>query len=310
MATYRILSLDGGGIRGLLTVVLLQRISAALGSDSWLMKTDLAAGTSTGGLIALGFAKGLSLAELRSLYEDEGDEIFDDSWIDDITDIGKLAGADYDSDNLERILKTKLGETTRLQDLGKRVLIPSFDLDNEDANPRKRRWKPKIFHNFPGNDSDGAELAYKVGMRTAAAPTYFPSYDGYVDGGVFANNPAMCALAQSQNRAWPERPDLDEVVMLSIGTGTSLVYIGGKTHDWGFARWAKPLIDVMFEGVSDIARYQCEQLMGGNFLRLAPTFAPGESFPLDGIEKVGDLVLYAESVKLDETLDWVRSVWL
>ena len=310
MATYRILSLDGGGIRGLLTVVLLQRISAALGSDSWLMKTDLAAGTSTGGLIALGVAKGLSLAELRSLYEDDGDEIFDDSWFDNITDIGKLAGAEYDGGNLQRILKAKLGETTRLQDLGKRVLIPTFDLDNEDANPRKRRWKPKLFHNFPGNDTDGAELAYKVGMRTTAAPTYFPSYEGYVDGGVFANNPAMCALAQSQNRAWPDRPDLDEVVMLSIGTGDSLVYIQGQTNDWGYAQWSKPMIEVMFGGVSDIARYQCEQLMGGNFLRLTPTFGPGESFPLDGIEKIGDLVLYAEGVKLDETLDWIRTVWL
>ena len=79
MSSYRILSLDGGGIRGLLTTILLQRIGEKLESDSWLQKTDLLAGTSTGGLIALGLAKGLSLPELRSLYEDKGDQIFDDS---------------------------------------------------------------------------------------------------------------------------------------------------------------------------------------------------------------------------------------
>lgn len=310
MAAYRILSLDGGGIRGLLTTVLLQRIGEALGSDSWLMKSDLLAGTSTGGLIALGLAKGLPLPQLRALYEEQGDEIFDDSWFDDITDIGKIAGADYDNDNLERIVKATLGDNTRLSDLGKRVLIPSFDLDNEDADPARRRWKPKIFHNYPGRGSDGAELAWRVGMYTSAAPTYFPSFDGYIDGGVFANNPSMCALAQVQNRAWPERPALDEVVMLSIGTGSSLVCIRQKSLDWGYAQWAKPLVELMFEGVSDIARYQCEQLMGPAFHRLAPDFPPGKSYPLDDVEKLGDLVLFASEVKLDETVDWVRQYWL
>lgn len=310
MAKYRILSLDGGGIRGLLTTILLQRIGEELDSDSWLQKTDLLAGTSTGGLIALGIAKGLGLPELRSLYEDQGEEIFDDSWLDDLTDIGKIAGADYGSENLERIAKASLGETTRLRDLGKRVLVPSFDLDNEDADPRKRKWKAKVFHNFPGDDSDGAELAYKVAMYTSAAPTYFPSYEGYVDGGVYANNPAMCALAQALNRKWQDRPALADVVMLSIGTGNSLVCIKGKTLDWGYAQWAKPLAEVMFEGVSDIARYQCEQLLGGNFHRLAPTFGPGESFPLDEVEKIPDLIAYAGDVDLGETVDWVRRAWL
>ena len=239
MARYRILSLDGGGIRGVVSTVLLQRIGAELGGDGWLGEADLLAGTSTGGLIALGLANGADLAALRALYEVHGAEIFDDSWIDDLVDLGKIAGADYASENLAKLLRGTFGGDTTLGELGKRVLVTSFDLDNQDASPAKRRWKPKIFHNFPGARSDAGELAWKVGMYTSAAPTYFPSYEGYVDGGVYANNPAMCALAQSQSASWRARPQLAEVVLLSIGTGTSLVYVKGKTLDWGYAQWAK-----------------------------------------------------------------------
>lgn len=312
MAKYRILSFDGGGIRGLVSAILLQRIGEALESDSWLFKADLLAGTSTGALLALGLAKGLSPAGLRALYEERGKEIFDDSWLDDLTDIGKIAGADYGSEKLERILRETLGESTRLMDLGRRVLVPTFDLDNEDPDPGKRRWKPKIFHNFPGRDSDGATLAWKVAMYTTAAPTYFPSYEGYVDGGVFANNPSMCALAQVQDRRWAERPALDDVVLLSIGTGSSLVFIRGKSLDWGYAQWARPLVEVMFEAVSDIARYQCEQLLGERFRRLAPVFPAGETYPLDAVEKIPDLAEFAASDRIDigPTVDWIRRVWL
>jgi patatin-like phospholipase/acyl hydrolase len=310
MPKYRILSFDGGGIRGLVSAVLLQRIGEALEADSWLFKADLLAGTSTGALLALGLARGPSPAELRALYEERGSEIFDDSWLDDLADIGRIAGADYGSEKLERILRRTLGESTRLGDLGRRVLVPAFDLDNEDPDPARRRWKPKIFHNFPGPDSDGAALAWKVAMYTTAAPTYFPSYEGYVDGGVFANNPSMCALAQAQDRRWADRPALKDVVLLSIGTGSSLVFIRGKALDWGYAQWAKPLVEVMFEGVSDIARYQCEQLLGGRFLRLAPVFPAGETYPLDGVEKIAELAEFAASVEIGPAVDWIRRVWL
>lgn len=309
MARYRILCFDGGGIRGLVSAMLLERIGAALGSDSWLFEADLLAGTSTGALLALGLARGLSPAELRALYEERGGEIFDDSWLDDLADIGKLAGADYASEKLERVLRTTLGEATRLQDLGRRVLVPAFDLDNEDPDPNKRRWKPKIFHNFPGADSDGELLAWKVAMYSTAAPTYFPAYEGYVDGGVFANNPAMCALAQVLDRRLPERQALEDVVLLSIGTGASLVFIHGGNLDWGYAQWAKPLVELIFEGVSDIARYQCEQLLGDRFHRLAPFFPPGRTFALDGAEQIGELAEFAATVDIGPTLDWIGRAW-
>lgn len=199
MARYRILSLDGGGIRGLITAILLMRLEKERGLAGWLERADLMAGTSTGGLIALALARGLGLPAIRALYEDKADAIFDDSWLDNVKNLGTILGAQYSTGNLKRELQRLFGKT-RLRDLRKRVLVTAFDLDNEDPKPERRRWKPKLFHNFPGADSDGAMRAWQVGLYTSAAPTYFPTVDGYVDGGVFAINPSMCALAQSQDR--------------------------------------------------------------------------------------------------------------
>ena len=308
MARYRILSLDGGGIRGLITAMLLIRLSREKGLADWLERADLLAGTSTGALIALCIGKGLGLEEILALYHDTSRDIFDDSWLDDVKDIGTLLGAQYHSDGLKRQLQRMLGKA-RLRDLRKRVLITAFDLDNEDAKPGKRRWKPKLFHNFPGVDSDGAMLAWKVGLYTCAAPTYFPSVDGYVDGGVFANNPSMCALAQSQDARIGRTAALDDVALLSLGTGSSLIYVKGARHDWGFAQWAQALLGVMFDGTIGIADYQCRQLLGARYHRVAPAFAPGEAFPLDCVDRIAEMVSFAEKVDIAPAAKWLRRNW-
>jgi patatin-like phospholipase/acyl hydrolase len=194
MPTYRILSFDGGGIRGIVSLILLKRLMAD--APDLVAKADLIAGTSTGGIIALGLAAGKSVDELIALYRDNGKVIFDDSWWDNLVDLGQIAGADYDSKNLAKLLKRQFG-ATKLKQLGKRVLVPTFDLDNEHADPKKRTWKPLFFHNFPGDDSDGEQLVVDVALSTSAAPTYFPSHQGNVDGGVLANNPSMAALTQT-----------------------------------------------------------------------------------------------------------------
>ncbi len=309
MAKYRILSLDGGGIRGIVTAIIMERINSEEGLEGWIDPVDLIAGASTGGLLALALAQGLDIQQIRNLYEEKGDEIFDDSWLDDLVDIGKIAGADYDIKNLEKELKSIFGQTT-LSKLKKRVLITAFDLDNEADAPMKRSWKPKLFHNFTGSDSDGKELVYKVGLYTAAAPTYFPSVDGYIDGGVYATNPSMCALAQSQDSRFANRPPIDDVVLLSLGTGTSLVYIKGKTLDWGYAQWAKPLVNLMLDGTAGIADYQCRQLLGERYHRLAPIFPQGISIPMDGVEKVPYMIEFADGVDLTEIIKWIKKYWL
>ena len=259
---YRILSFDGGGIRGLVTLALLKRLESQI--PNLIKGADLLAGTSTGGIIALGLAAGKSVDEMIALYRDNGSKILDDSWWDDLRDLGGLAGADYDQKNLGKIL-TGLFPDTKLKDLGKRVLIPSFNLDDGDPDATKRTWGPKFFHNFPGTDSDGEELVVDVALDTSAAPTYFPTHGTYIDGGVVANNPSLAAVAQTQDtRNTDPVPALGDIFLLSLGTGVNLSYVKGKNLDWGLAQWAKPLVSLLLDASMGIADYQCRYLLKAN----------------------------------------------
>jgi len=309
MARYRVLSIDGGGIRGIVTIILLQRLRSLPGLRGILDHIDLIAGTSTGGLLALGLAKGLKLHALRALYEEKGRDVFDDSWLDDVVDLGTLIGAEYSSDKLEAELQRVFGTAT-LGDLPGKVLITSFDLDNENPDPARRTWKPKLFHNLPGESNDHDRLVYKVALYTAAAPTYFPAVDGYIDGGVYANNPSMCALAQTQDARNAVRPALSDVVLLSLGTGTGLTYIQGQSLDWGYAQWARPLVNLMLDGVAGVADYQCRQILGDRYHRLAPVFPPGKNYAMDDVRHVGEMVDFAKTVDLEPAAAWLRANWV
>lgn len=308
MAATRVISVDGGGIRGVFTAVVLERLLTSV--PKLLDKTDLYAGTSTGGIIALCLAAGKSPTEVRSLYEDKGPEIFDDSWLDDLKDLGGLSGADYNNKNLKKFLQAEFGDS-QLKNLGKRVLVSTFDLDNEDPDPKKREWKPKFFHNFKGSDTDGGERLLDVAMRTSAAPTQFPSYQGYVDGGVVANNPSMAALAQLLDPRTTDgaAADLDEIVLLSLGTGTPLQFVKGQDLDWGYAQWVKPLIKLMLDGSVGIADYQCRQLLGDRYHRLAPKFPPDVAIGSDDVKRIPELIALATALNLQPTLDWLGANW-
>jgi hypothetical protein len=271
----------------------------------------LIAGTSTGGILALGLAHGMSPAQIRDLYVVNGRSIFDATWARDIVDLGGITGAKYDNVNLRNVLNQTFGAAT-LGDLGKRVLISSFQLDNQSTDPNKRSWNPKFFHNFSGGDSDAGELVVNVAMETSAAPTYFPSFHGYIDGGVVANNPSMAALAQAldgRNLPADRAGGLGDITLLSVGTGGSLQYISGDESgdvDWGDAQWIKPLIGIMMDGSVGVADFQCKQLLGSRYNRLAPMFPAGTTIGLDDVGRMVDLLNFAQSVDLSGTLDWLN----
>lgn len=308
MTRYRILSIDGGGVRGIIPAIVIERLEREV--PGWLDRVDLIAGTSSGGLTALALAHGLGAGQIRRLYAERGPRIFEDSWLDDVRDVGKLFGAQYNASNLVREFRRVFGGAT-LGRLSSRVLVAAFDLDNQAEDPEMRQWKPKLFHNFPGRGSDRRELAYRVAAYTCAAPTYFASVGGYIDGGLYANNPSMCALAQSQDaRAFGRPPRIGDVALLSLGTGTSLKYVRGKSLDWGYFQWARPLIEITMDGVSGVADYQCGRMLGRNYHRLAPTFPPGTVIPMDAARRVPELVAFANAIDLRGTARWLRRRWM
>jgi len=298
---YRILTFDGGGIRGLVTLALLQRLETRV--PSLIRDADLLAGTSTGGIIALGLAAGLSVDDLIGLYRDHGAQIFARNWSDRLSSLGGVAGAHYQQANLEKLLRGIFG-AARLGDLGQRVLIPTFDLNNEAPDPAKRSWDAKFFHNFPGNDSDGSAAVVDVALHTSAAPTYFPSHAGFIDGGVVANNPSLAALAQAlSTRGAEPPPELAEVCLLSLGTGINLTYLEGQTLDWGLAQWAKPLVGLLLDANTGIADYQCRQILHGAYRRLAPVFPRSVKIDLDDWRRADDLLAFGQATPLVDGWD-------
>ena len=308
MATYRILSFDGGGLRGVVSAVLLERLQQA--HPGFLDDIALMAGTSTGGLIALGLRRGLTPAALREMYLQHGRRIFDAGLWRRVRSLGTVAGARYPASGREQVLRELLGVDTRLDQLAGAVLITAFDLDPPAADPAQANWKPKLFHNLPGDDSDGARLAWQVGMATSAAPTYFPSFDGYVDGGVYANNPAMCALAQTQDPRSGGPVPWGDIRLLSLGTGIVRTVVPGQTVDWGYLQWAPRLVALLSDGVSGIADYQCRMMLGdAQYQRYAPFLPPGHNVAMDDVDALPWLVEWAGTLPLQPLLDWLETAW-
>jgi len=314
--TYRIISFDGGGVRGVYSAVLLSRICKEI--PELISQTELFAGTSTGGIIALGLAAGMTANALVDLYSNNASKIFAESLAQDFREAREielpilhvtLLGPKYDNRALERILREQFN-STRLKDLPKRVLVPSFQLDNRSGDPSMRRWKAKFFHNFPGGDSDNEESVVDVAMRTAAPPIYFPTYDGYIDGGVVANDPSVAALVQALKFASVQTGDIR---LFSLGSGTRPEYILGQELYWGAGRWAKYLLDIMIDGVMGVAEFQCRQLLGDKrYFRLSPPLP--ESVSLDDSSKVDALIAWASGVQsgaqVEKAVTWLRENFL
>jgi patatin-like phospholipase/acyl hydrolase len=306
MAKFRILSFDGGGIRGVLTAVLLNRLHQQI--PTLLDDVHLYAGTSTGGIIALGLAAGRTPAEGVALYQKHAPDIFSRTIWRRISSLWNLIAAKYGNKRLMEILQQELGDKT-LGDLAAQqrfVLIASFDLDGKLRG--QQTWKPKFFHNLPGPDSDRNDKVVDVALRTSAAPTYFPSHQGYVDGGVAANNPSMAALAQALDEASANQ-QLGDIRLLSLGTGQQAYFLRGQTNDWGYVQWAKPLVPLLMEGSMDVANYQCQRILGeARYWRLSPMLS--RAVALDDVHMIEWLVDLANSVDLAPTIDWIETNFL
>ena len=309
MSPYRILSLDGGGMRGLITAILLNRLAASY--PGFLSQIDLFAGTSTGGVMALGLAAGFSPEQGVYLYEHQGPSVFKDGILDNLFDLGSLIGANYSTHPLKEVLNEHFG-ALRLGDLPGKVLISSFDLDGliqktkgqaDGAGQTVRSWKAKFFHNFPGPGSDAAEKVVDVALRTAAAPTYFPIYQGYIDGGVVAPNPSLCALAQALH-AQSGGQKLEDITLLSISTGSNPRYLEAEHADWGLVQWAPHMINLAMEASANLAHYQCKQLLGERYLRIDPILP--YPIALDGIGQIPQMKEFAGNYDLSQAIAWLR----
>ncbi len=305
---YRILALDGGGMRGYLTARLLQRLEEM--RPGWISKVDLFAGTSTGSIIALALAYSLSTREISTIYARDAPKIFAVSLTDRLLDGGGLIGPRYRVRRLGALLRGVFHDL-RLVDLDKRVLVPAFRLDGADPTDSHRRWRPQLFHNFPDAGANEQLTARQVALYSSAVPAVFASVDGYVDGGVYAANPTLCAIAQTLASAQAATGGLgiDRLHVLSVGTGLGSLRIEGDRLDWGLMQWARPLLGLVLDAGTAAVDFQARHLLGSAYHRLNP-WIEGEPIMLDDVEAIPRLERIAATASLDSTVAWLDQQWM
>jgi uncharacterized protein len=270
----RILSIDGGGIRGIIPgqvlILLEQKLQQLSGRPDMRIADafDLIAGTSTGGILTCLYLcpdKGsgrpkFTAQDAVDLYLQNGDDIFDVSVFKRIESLGGLSDETYSADALEKALKEYLGDM-KLSDLLKPCLITAYDITRRQAH----------FFNCADVSRKGSGWDFylrDVARATSAAPTYFEPANisaldhkvyPLIDGGVFASNPAMCACVEAFNL----KPELkvSDLKVLSLGTGEAIKsYHFSEARNWGKLEWIMPVLDIMMSGAAETVDYEVQKL--------------------------------------------------
>ena len=346
---YTILCCDGGGIRGLLTAMLLNGLPTNL-----VPNTQLFAGTSTGGILSIGMAAGIALSDLVNLYSTDcpsiftqtpaaspaeintyilnlvGQSAFEAAGIQTLIQQGYVPITAFSAKWSNASLKTQLQQilgnqaTTTFQNLKTKLMVTTFQLDTNGTG----QWTPITIDNVVSNSSS---TLLDAAMCTSAAPTYFPPYNhptlGYcVDGGMYANNPSTVALV----RALQAGVDPASIYILSIGTGATANGIPASYFDsvapelWGMLQWMMPfqppsavpsetLVSMLMDGSSEIDDQQTAALLPkGHYLRVeVPLPSP---VPLDDCTQVSALQGLATNFMTTQTwqsaVSWVKQNWV
>ncbi len=263
MKKFKILAFDGGGIRGSLSVEILYRILDMY--PNFLEEVILFTGTSTGSIIATLLAKGIPIEEVRKLYSKElSKEIFSKPRI-------NFLKPKFNNVALKKILSNYFDENFKISDFKKYIFIPAFYLGDKNT----KSWEPVFFNNLSMNNTSNT-IARDAILASSAAPTYFPSYNNYIDGGVVANSPTAISLITTLSSI--PKYKKEDILLLSIGTGHSPEKIIGKTEKWGILQWSfhpfakmkSPLLALLMDGMSNLEELYCKEFLKDNYFRINP----------------------------------------
>jgi len=286
---FRILSIDGGGIRGIYPATLLQLLQERLRINP-LDQFDLIAGTSTGAIIAAGLACGKSPVEIADLYRGKGTRIFQDKRNSFYPGRFKPGFHSlYERTQLDELLNEELGERT-LGDITKPLIIPATDVSTGGVYVFKSRYSDEFTRDMDTRVKDAV-------AASCSAPTFFdPAKVGnylLADGGVWANNPALIAIADAQYRL---NTPLSQIRVLSLGTGQSDVAYGTSIkRNWGLLNgWkgSKEFINFLLTLQSQAINNYCRLMLQDTLLRL--DFTTDNPLPLDDPNIIPDLVTKAD----------------
>ena len=262
-----VLSIDGGGIRGVIPAAILTELERRTGKHISEM-FDLISGTSTGGILALGLAKKgadgkveYSAEDLLKLYTEDSGQIFHQSFWQKLRSLWGLLSSKFPAKNIEKVLQAYFGEDL-LQDAANNVVVTCYDIKTRIPYLLKS-WK----------DEYKQVKMWQAARGTSAAPTFFPPLplkgkvlrgDQYqsedlvlIDGAVYVNNPALSAYVEAK-KLYPN----DFIVVVSMGTGQlTRPYPYRKARNWGVLGWAIPVLDCMLDGMSNATDYQMDAFL-------------------------------------------------
>jgi patatin-like phospholipase/acyl hydrolase len=297
---YKVLSIDGGGIRGIIPSMILAEIEQRTGKRIHEM-FDLIAGTSTGGIIALGLTMPSQqdskqakyyAKDLVELYKQEGSKIFKknesfiEEWVEQrlrevldflhlpFAEIDELLSAKYPSEGRDTVLTNYFGDTAITQALTD-VFITSYDTELRLPVFLTNRANQQVINGRVFRKISKGFTMKQAAMATSAAPTFFEPYkvptvqvnSGYyslIDGGVFANNPTSLAVMEAIIDSKRESSELrlEDILVVSLGTGSlTRQYTYNQTKEWGLIGWIRPLINILMDGASESVAVQLEQLL-------------------------------------------------
>lgn len=336
MKKITILSLDGGGIRGIISCIILRYIEEQLQkhdhSEARLGDYfDMIAGSSTGGLITsiLLYPDGngktkYSIQKGLELYAEKGEHIFQVSFWERLVNPFGLFNEKISQEALEKNLNDFFGKT-ELKDFVKPCLITSYDIENRRA---------KLFNSIEAELSTDNFLVKDVCRATSAAPTYFTPVQiksmygqvfSLIDGGMYANNPALCAYAEARkmpfaeifkNHQKPNYPSVNDMIMVSVGTGAeSKPYSFRKLEKAGKLGWFSPIIDILLSANSETVDYQLNQMFRTlgtrnrrNYYRINPSLK-NASTEMDNVKKQNiEALIQAGLYYIDENKDTLNQI--
>lgn len=286
-APFQILALDGGGAKALFTAHVLARLEQDLGA-SIRESFDLIAGTSAGGIVALALGAGLTPAEIVEHYEELVNTVFPAARRRPWRRPRQLTAPIYDHHALRTALTNVLGERT-LGNSTKRLVIPAWDVQRGSVHIFKTPHNPRLTRDWRIPMVD-------IAMATSAAPLYFPAarVDGHrlIDGGVWANNPSVVAIAEAVSML---NQPLSSIKVLNVGTIDQLMNHPKRLDRGGLLNWAKPIAPLILNAGSRGGQGIAEHLIGKDAYTRFDARVPGDLYALDSADP-SDMAGLAASV--------------
>jgi patatin-like phospholipase/acyl hydrolase len=268
---FQILSLDGGGLKGLFSAAVLAEFERDL-KVSFIDHFDLICGTSTGGLIALGLGAGMTPDEIVEFYVTHGPQIFPRrTWI------RQIVSAKHSPEPLRAALEEIFGDRV-LRDSKKRLVIPSFSLVADDVYVFKTPHHHRLVR-------DGSELMVDVAMATSAAPTFLPVFmlrnNRLIDGGVWATNPTFAGIAEAISMLGVP---LSAIHVLSLGTTDAISANKTSLDRGGFFQWRRAGTKILLRAQALGTLHAAEHLITPDHIERIDPKVPDGLFHLDRLD--------------------------